>query len=103
LPDSALRYTGSVAVSVLPSPVRISAILPSCSAMPPISCTSKWRIFMTRLEASRTTAKASGSSVQRLARPPALELLRLAAQGLVVELFELGSSALMRATSCGIA
>jgi hypothetical protein len=41
--------------------------------------------------------------VQRLARPPALELLRLAAQCLVVELFELGSSALMRATSCGIA
>ena len=29
---------------VLPSPVRISAIWPSCRTMPPISCTSKWRI-----------------------------------------------------------
>ncbi len=29
--------------------------------MPPISCTSKWRIPSTRLPASRTVAKASGS------------------------------------------
>ena len=39
--------------------------------MPPSNCTSKWRIFMTRLEPSRTTAKASGnkaSSVSPLAR-----------------------------------
>ena len=31
------RYTASVAVRVLPSPVRISAILPSLSTMPPIN------------------------------------------------------------------
>ena len=30
--------------------------------MPPISCTSKWRIFSVRRAASRTTAKASASS-----------------------------------------
>ncbi len=60
LPASALRYAASVATSVLPSPVRISAILPLCSTMPPISWTSKWRICSTRLPASRTTAKASG-------------------------------------------
>ena len=48
--------------SVLPSPVRISAILPLCSAMPPSSCTSKWRMPSVRLPASRTTANASGST-----------------------------------------
>ena len=57
----AFRYAGNVEVKVLPSPVRISAILPLCKAIPPAICTSKWRIFMTRLEPSRTTAKASGS------------------------------------------
>ena len=36
LPSSAFRYAGSVATSVLPSPVRISAILPWCRTMPPI-------------------------------------------------------------------
>src|SRR5262249_48463528 len=55
---------------VLPSPVRISAILPSCSAMPPTSCTSKWRMPSTRLLASRTTANASGST-SFSAAPPA--------------------------------
>ncbi len=60
-PASALRYAGSVATSVLPSPVRISAIFPSCSTMPPMSCTSKWRISRVRFDASRTTANASGS------------------------------------------
>ncbi|CFW38912.1 Uncharacterised protein [Bordetella pertussis] len=50
-----------MAISVLPSPVRISAILPLCSAIPPSIWTSKWRIPNTRLPASRTTAKASGS------------------------------------------
>ena len=44
-PVRAFRYAGSVATSVLPSPVRISAILPWCRVMPPMSCTSKWRIF----------------------------------------------------------
>ena len=67
LPVSALRYAGSVATSVLPSPVRISAILPLCSTMPPISCTSKWRMRSVRLAASRTTAKASGSSSSSVA------------------------------------
>ena len=51
-----------MATSVLPSPVFISAILPECSTMPPIICTSKWRMSTARLPASRTTAKASGSS-----------------------------------------
>ena len=62
LPGRALRYTASVAVSVLPSPVRISAILPSLRTIAPMSCTSKWRMPSTRTEASRTTAKASGRS-----------------------------------------
>jgi hypothetical protein len=31
--------------------------------MPPISCTSKWRMPNTRTEASRQTANASGSSL----------------------------------------
>ena len=34
-----------VATSVLPSPVAISAILPSCSAMPPTICTSYGTMF----------------------------------------------------------
>src|SRR4028119_2040798 len=55
-----------VAASVLPSPVFISEILPSCSAMPPITCTSKGRIPKVRLEASRTTAKASGRMPSRV-------------------------------------
>lgn len=33
--------------------------------MPPTSCTSKWRIPMMRLPASRATAKASGNSLSR--------------------------------------
>ena len=33
LPSSALRYAGSVATSVLPSPVFISAIVPRCSTI----------------------------------------------------------------------
>src|SRR5882762_3908045 len=40
-PERALRYAGKVATSVLPSPVRISEILPSCRTMPPISCMAK--------------------------------------------------------------
>ena len=59
-PGSALRYPANVETSVLPSPVFISAILPSCKAIPPISCTSKWRSPMVRTLASRTAAKASG-------------------------------------------
>src|SRR3569623_3140022 len=59
-PTSTLKYTGSVATSVLPSPVFISAMPRLLSTMPPISCTSKCRIFMVRDAASRTAAKASG-------------------------------------------
>ena len=53
LPGSALRYAGSVATRVLPSPVAISAILPWWSTMPPISWTSKWRMPTVRRAASR--------------------------------------------------
>src|SRR5882724_10909185 len=59
-PVSAFRYAGSVATSVLPSPVAISAIVPSWSTMPPISWTSKCRMPTVRRAASRQTAKASG-------------------------------------------
>src|SRR5436309_4236269 len=62
LPVSALRYAGSVATRVLPSPVAISAIVPSCSTMPPISWTSKCRMLSARHAASRHTANASGST-----------------------------------------
>src|SRR5437773_1806239 len=61
-PVSPLRYAGSVATSVLPSPVAISAILPSWSTMPPMSCTSKWRIRTVRRAAWRQTANASARS-----------------------------------------
>src|SRR2546425_2256853 len=61
LPASALRYRGSTATSVLPSPVFISAIFPWCRTMPPTIWTSKGRRPMVRRAASRTTAKASTS------------------------------------------
>src|SRR5918992_4609246 len=63
-----------VAASVLPSPVFISAILPSCSTMPPMICTSKGRIPRVRFDASRTTAKASGRMASRVS--PAANLSR---------------------------
>ena len=56
-----------MATSVLPSPVFISAILPWCSTMPPMSCTSKWRWPSVRLAASRTVAKAGTSRSSRSA------------------------------------
>jgi hypothetical protein len=56
LPVSAFKYTGAVAVIVFPSPVRISAMVPVCKAMLPISWTSYCRCLSTRFEASRTTA-----------------------------------------------
>ena len=56
----ALRYAANVIVKVLPSPVFISAILPSCKTTPPIIWTSKCLSFRVRLEASLTNAKASG-------------------------------------------
>src|SRR5437667_412830 len=61
-PVRPLRYAGSVATSVLPSPVAISAILPSWRTIPPISWTSKGRMPTVRRAASRATANASGSS-----------------------------------------
>jgi hypothetical protein len=74
----------------LPSPVRISAILPSLSAMPPISWTSKWRIFRVRLLASRT-ANTSGRSAERLAgADAAAELFGLCAKLGVAQLLERG-------------
>src|SRR5947209_5555096 len=68
-PVRPLRYAGSVATSVLPSPVAISAILPSWRTMPPISWTSKGRMPTVRRAASRATANASGSSAST--DPPA--------------------------------
>jgi hypothetical protein len=63
-----LRKAGSVATRVLPSPVRISAIFPLCKAIPPSSCTSKWRIFRTRLLASRYRGKCFDQKIiQRFA------------------------------------
>src|SRR5215212_2583240 len=63
-----------VAASVFPSPVFISAILPSCKTIPPISCTSKGRIPKVRLDASRTTAKASGRMSSRVSPCASLSL-----------------------------
>ena len=76
-----------VETSVLPSPVFISAIQPKCSAIPPISWTSKGRWPSTRHAPSRTTAKASiRRSSRRLALvEPLLELDGLVPEHLVVE------------------
>src|SRR5215470_6007425 len=73
-PVRAFRYAGSVATSVLPSPVAISAILPSCSTMPPISWTSKCRMPTVRRDASRQTAKASGR-MSSSGSPPSIRFL----------------------------
>src|SRR5919112_2067278 len=61
-----------VAASVLPSPVFISAIFPSCKTMPPMICSSKGRIPRVRLETSRKTAKASGSRSSMVSPPASL-------------------------------
>src|SRR5947208_11583669 len=71
---SAFRYAGSVATSVLPSPVAISAIFPSWSTMPPISWTSKCRMPTRRRAASRPTAKASGR-ISSSGSPPSIRFL----------------------------
>src|SRR5438105_3570871 len=101
LPVSALRYAGSVATSVLPSPVAISAIVPSCSTMPPMSWTSKCRMLSVRRAASRHTAKASGStsstpspSATRLRRSSVLPRRAASSRACMV-----GSSALISATT----
>src|SRR5438105_2031589 len=64
-PVSPLRYAGSVATSVLPSPVAISAILPSWSTMPPMSCTSQCRI---RTGPRRLRGRGSARITEQLAR-----------------------------------
>ena len=71
-PDKEFKYAARVATSVFPSPVRISEMFPWCNTMPPINCTSKWRIFKTRLPASLTSANASGKISSKLS--PALIL-----------------------------
>ena len=60
MPSNAFKYTGAVATRVLPSPVPISAMLPRCRIIPPISWTSNCLIPNTRREASLMTANASG-------------------------------------------
>ena len=60
--------------------------------MPPISCTSKWRMPSARLPASRTTAKASGSRSSRVCAvgQTLAELVGLALQRVVRELADFG-------------
>src|SRR5882724_3984148 len=58
------------AARVLPSPVFISAILPSWSTIAPSIWTSKWRSPSVRTLASRTTADASSISSSREAPSP---------------------------------
>src|SRR5512139_458081 len=101
-PVSALRYAASVATSVLPSPVRISAILPLWSAMPPISCTSKCRMLSVRLPASRTTANASGSRSSSASPLPArvLNSAVFARSSSSASAEIAGSSALILRTAC---
>src|SRR5512132_1810610 len=55
-----------VEVRVLPSPVFISAMFPWCSAIAPITWTSKCRCPIVRLAASRTHANASGNRSSRV-------------------------------------
>src|SRR5947208_1953818 len=64
-PVRPLRYAGSVATSVLPSPVAISASLPSWRTMPPISWTLKGRMPTVRRAASRARAFLAGGGAGR--------------------------------------
>src|SRR3989449_591154 len=101
LPVSALRYAGSVATSVLPSPVAISAIVPLCSTMPPMSCTSKCRMPTERRAASRQTANASGST-SSISAPSASRLRSssvLPRRAASSRAWMAGSSALISATT----
>src|SRR3990172_101054 len=93
---------GSVATSVLPSPVFISAILPLCRMAPPINWTSKWRWPMVRRLPPRAGAEASGGRTSRGPRAggrpapvqgvgdPRAELVRLGPQRLGGEALHLG-------------
>src|SRR5204863_274109 len=98
---SALRYAGSVATSVLPSPVATSAIVPLCSTMPPMSCTSKCRMPTERRAASRQTANASGST-SSISAPSASRLRSssvLPRRAASSRAWMAGSSALISATT----
>jgi hypothetical protein len=80
--------------------VRISAIERSLRTMPPISCTSKWRMPSARLEASRTTANAGTrrSSSFLPAFSSALNSSVLAFSSASLSLAICGSRALMAST-----
>ncbi len=56
-PAMAAVQAGSVAVSVFPSPVSISAIIPFRMIQPPRICESKWRMPTARPATSRISAK----------------------------------------------
>ena len=93
---------GSVATSVLPSPVFISAILPPWSTAPPMSCTSKWRMPSARTLASRTAAKTSGSSSSRgrpFACTSSFQPAKSAGKASSPSAFMRGSSSFTRPTS----
>ena len=84
MPASAAALTASVAVSVFPSPVCISAICPASSTRPPTICSGKCRWPMARSAASRTSANVwltSGSvnPCRRSSRPMAPALSRSSA------------------------
>ena len=100
-PVSALRIAASGATRVLPSPVRISAILPWWRTAPPMSWTSKWRMPSVRFIASRAIAKTSGRTSSRacleaLVLALAARLRQLAA-ALEVRVVELVLGRLVRA------
>src|SRR5256886_4482801 len=61
-PVRPLRYAGSVATSVLPSPVAISAVWPSWRPMLPISWRSKGRMPTVRRAASRAPVRSRGAA-----------------------------------------
>jgi hypothetical protein len=90
-----------VATSVLPSPVFISAILPRCSTMPPISCTSKCRMFSVRAAGLAHDGEGLGQQVvERLAVVRPLAELRVRPRSASSEsAWIAGSNALIAATS----
>src|SRR5262245_8602813 len=67
LPASALSDAARVATTPFPSPALSTAILPWCRTMPPISCTSKWRMRSVRFAASRVSANISSRTSSRVA------------------------------------
>ena len=61
-PDQPQMLAAMTAVSVLPSPVAISAMYPRVIAAAPMICTGNGRLSTVRIDASRATAKARSSS-----------------------------------------